>query len=50
LYGIDIGWGEEELAEGITGGLMVEEREETPVNQPGSVLELAKRVVELVVS
>ena len=43
---IDICRGEEKLANGIAGGVIVKEREEGPVDQPCSVLELRERVVE----
>ena len=46
LDGVDVGGGEEELAEGVAGGLVVEEGEERPVDQPGAVLELRQRVAE----
>ena len=43
---IDISGREEKFTDGITGRVVVEEREEGPVNQPCSVLELCKRIVE----
>ena len=46
LDGVDVGGGEEHFGEGFAGGLVVEEREERPVDQPGAVLQLGERVVE----
>lgn len=46
LDGVDVGGGEEEVCKDVTGGIMVEEREETPVDQPCAAGELGKRVVE----
>ncbi len=46
LDGVDVGRGEEEVAEGVARGLVVEEGEERPVDQPGAVLQLRERVVE----
>lgn len=46
LNGVDVGGGEEEVGELIAGGLVVEEGEERPVNQPAAVLELGQGVGE----
>jgi hypothetical protein len=43
---VDICGREEELADGVTGRIIVEEREEGPVDQPCSMLELRKRIIE----
>jgi hypothetical protein len=45
LNGIDECGGEGEFDEGVAGGVVVEEGEERPVDQPCSVLELGERVV-----
>ena len=46
LDGVDVGGGEEHVGEGLAGGLVVEEGEEGPVDQPGAVLQLGEGVVE----
>jgi hypothetical protein len=46
LDGVDVGEGEEHLGEGFPGGVVVEEGEQRPVDQPGAVLQLCQRVVE----
>jgi hypothetical protein len=46
LNGVDVCGGEEEVGELVTGGLVVEEGEERPVDQPAAVLELGQGVVE----
>ena len=45
LDGVDEAGVEEEVEEGLTGLVVVEEREEGPVDELGAVLELGKRVV-----
>jgi hypothetical protein len=45
LDSVDESGGEEELDERVAGGVVVEEGEKSPVNQPCPVLELGKRVV-----
>lgn len=44
LDGVDVGWGEEEFGQSLAGGLVVEEGVERPVDEPGAVFELGKRV------
>jgi hypothetical protein len=46
LYTVDEGWAEEEIEDLIPSAVVVEEREKSPVNQPGTVVELGKRIVE----
>lgn len=46
LDGVDVGGGEEEVDENILSGVVVEEWEKSPVNQPGAVLQLSQWVVE----
>lgn len=46
LDGVDEGGLEEELADYVAGGLVVEEGEQRPVDQPGAVRELGEGVVE----
>jgi len=46
LNGVDVCGGEEEVGELVAGGLVVEEGEERPVDQPAAVLELGQGVVE----
>lgn len=46
LDGVDVGGGEEELGEGLAGGLVVEEGVQRPVDEPAAVLELGERVAE----
>lgn len=46
LDAVDEGLGEEELGELIARGLVVEHGEESPVSEPGAVLELGKGVAE----
>lgn len=46
LDGVDECWGEEEIADNITSGFVVEEWEQSPVNEPGSVVKLCERFVE----
>lgn len=46
LDAVDVGGGEKEVKEDVLGGLVVEEGEERPVNQPGAVVELAEGIVE----
>jgi len=43
---VDISGREEKFTDGIASRVIIEEREESPVNQPCSVLKLCKRVVE----
>jgi hypothetical protein len=46
LDGVDVGSREEHVGQGLAGGLVVEEGEQRPVEQPGAVLQLGERVVE----
>lgn len=46
LDGVDVGGGEEHVGQGLAGGLVVEEGEQRPVDQPGAVLQLGEGVVE----
>ena len=46
LDGVDVWRREEELGEDFSGGLVVEEGEQTPVDEPCAVLQLGERVVE----
>lgn len=46
MNGVDVGGAEEEVEEGVAGGVAVEEREEGPVDEPCAVLQLRKWVVE----
>jgi hypothetical protein len=46
LYCVDEGGREEKLGQNFFSGVVVEEGEEAPVDQPGAVVELRKRVVE----
>lgn len=46
LDGVDVGGGEEEVGEDVAGGVVVEEGEQRPVNEPRAVGELSQGVVE----
>jgi hypothetical protein len=46
LDGVDVRGREEHVGEGLTGGLVVEEGEQRPVDQPCAVLQLCEGVVE----
>ena len=46
LDGVDVGGGEEHVGQALAGGLVVEEGEQGPVDQPGAVLQLGEGVVE----
>jgi hypothetical protein len=46
LDGVDVGGREEHIGESFARGLVVEEWEQRPVDQPGAVVELCERVVE----
>lgn len=46
LDGVDVSRGEEHVEDGLAGTLPVEQGEERPVDQHGSVVELGARVVE----
>lgn len=46
LDGVDVGGGEEEVEEGVAGGVAVEEGEQGPVDEPCALLQLGEGVVE----
>ncbi len=46
LNGIDVWGGEEEFAEGVASGFVIEEWEEGPMDQPRTVLQLGQGIVE----
>ena len=46
LNGVDEGWREEHFGKALPSGLIVEEREEAPVDKPSAMLKLRQRVVE----
>jgi hypothetical protein len=46
LDGVDVGGREEHVGQRLAGAVVVEQREQRPVDQPGAVLQLRQRVVE----
>lgn len=46
LDGVDVGGGEEHVEDGLAGALVVEQGEQSPVDQHGAVVELSAGVVE----
>lgn len=46
LDSVDVGGREEHVGQRLAGGLVVEEGEQRPVEQPGAVLQLGERAVE----
>ena len=46
LNSVDEGWGEVEVGQNVSGGLVIEKGEQGPVDQPGAMLKLGERVVE----
>ena len=50
LNGVDVRKGEEEFQDGVTSRVEVEEGKETPMDEPGTMLQLCERGVEELIS